>query len=151
MRLRYPRRARRRGNVIVEFALAFPLLFVFLGGMFQFGHAFYVYNELQSAVRAGVRYAAQADFDGDGGGTDFRARVRSMVVHGSPVAPSGTPPLVNGLTTGNVTVNWQADGAGIPQTITVNINDFTIHAVWGSFTLANKPRSTFIWLGQYVT
>ena len=150
MRLGRRRRAGQRGNVIVEFALAFPLLFVFLGGMFQFGHAFYVYNELQSAVRAGVRFAAQADFDGGTGGATFRTQVRNMVVYGSP-SSSGPPPLVNGLTTGNVAVNWQADGAGIPQTVTVNISDFTIYAVWGSFTLSNKPRSTFIWLGQFVS
>jgi Flp pilus assembly protein TadG len=145
----YQKQRRQRGNVIVEFGLAFPLLFVFLGGMFQFGFAFFVYNQLQSAVRTGVRFASTYDFDSQNNGDNFRTAVRNMVVYGTPTA--GSVPVVNGLTTGNVNVTWAADGAGVPQTVTVNISAFTFYAVWGSFTLSNKPRSTFIYLGQFLS
>src|SRR5262245_17518824 len=59
-------RARRRGqsgNALIEFALAFGFLFPCLTGTFQFGYAFFIYNELQNAVRQGARYAAFKTYD----------------------------------------------------------------------------------------
>ena len=53
--------ARREGNALVEFALSAPLIFTVLVGTFQFGYAFYVYNQLQVSVRSGVRYASQLE------------------------------------------------------------------------------------------
>jgi len=133
---------------MIEFGLAFPLLFVFLSGMFQFGYAFFIYNELQSTIRAGARYAATADFDG-GAGADFTERVQNMVVYGRPTG--GSIPLVKQLTTSNVGVTWATDGAGLPQTVTVRISSFPFYAVFKTITLTNKPRSTFIFLGQYMS
>ena len=134
---------------MIEFGLAFPLLFVFLSGMYQFGYAFFVYNELQSAVRSGARFASTNDFDAGGGGSTFQTQVRNMVVYGTP--SGGDAPLVRGLATGNVNVTWTVDGAGIPQTVTVAISDFSFYAVFRTFTIPNKPRATFIYLGQYVS
>lgn len=148
-RSRWNRPRARRGNVVVEFGLAFPLLLTFMSGMFQYGYGFFLYNQLQSVVRAGARYASTADFDSAGGGATFQSNVKNMVVYGTSSA--GTTPLVRGLTTANVTVTWQADGAGIPQTITVNIANFIINAVWGSITLSDKPRATYIYLGQFLS
>ena len=143
------RNRRRRGSVIVEFALAFPLLFAFLGGMFQFGYAFHIYNQIQSAIRNAGRYAATADFDGEAGGAAFRTGVRNMAVFGNPAG--GTVPVAAGLATGNIAVAWQADGAGIPQVVSVTLNDFTLNGIWGSFVITGRPRSTFIYLGQFVS
>ena len=142
------RPSRRRGNVILEFGLAFPLLFLLLSGMYQFGYAFFVYNQLQSAVRTGGRYAATTDFDGGGSGANFKSRIQNIVVYG--VTSGGTTPVVKGLTTAKVNVTWIADSKLIPQTITVRINDFSFYAVARTFTLSNKPKATFIYLGQYI-
>ena len=139
----------RRGNVILEFGLAFPLLVTFMSGMFQFGYGFFVYNQLQSAIRTGARYGSTADFDGAGAGADYTTRVRNMVVYGTPTA--GSVEVVRGLSPVNVAVNWVADGVGIPQVVTVNIQAYNLWAVWGTFTLTNKPRSVFIYLGQYLS
>jgi Flp pilus assembly protein TadG len=148
--LQNPRRPRtRRGNAIIEFGLAFPLLFLFLSGMYQFGYAFFIYNELQSAIRAGARFASTADFDAGGDGSTFRNRVRNVVVYGSP--DGGSSPLVQGLGPSNVNVTWSVDAKGIPQTVTVAINGYTFYAVFRTFTIPNKPRATFIYLGQYVS
>lgn len=143
------KRRGRRGNVLVEFGLAFPLLFLLLSGMYQFGYAFFIYNELQSVVRSGVRYGATADFDANAGGAAFRTQVQNMVVYGTTTA--GSTPLVQGLATSKVNVTWTTDAAGIPQTITVAISNFSFYAVFGTITLPNKPRSTFIYLGQYIS
>ena len=133
---------------MIEFGLAFPLLFVFLSGMYQFGYAFFIYNELQSAIRTGARFASTLDFDG-GAGSGFRSKVQNMVVYGTPTA--GSTPVVRGLTTAKVNVTWTTDGAGIPQTVTVAINNFSFYAVFRTITLPNKPRATFIYLGQYIS
>ncbi len=149
MVFRRPTHPARSGNVIVEFALAFPLLITFLGGMFQFGYAFFIYNQLQSTVRTGARFASTADFDSSSGGANYRSQVTNMVLYGTPTA--GSTPVVRGLTTSNVNVSWETDAAGIPQVITVNIVNYTLSAVWASFTLSNKPRSVFIYQGQFVS
>lgn len=140
---------RRRGNVMIEFGLAFPLLFVFLSGMYQFGYAFFIYNELQSTVRTGARFASTLDFDAGNGGTNFRNQVKNVVVYGTPSA--GAAPLVKGLTPSKVDVTWASDAAGIPQTITVSISNYSFYAVFRTFTIPNKPRATFIYLGQYMS
>lgn len=138
-----------RGNVVIEFGLAFPLLFVFLSGMYQFGYAFFIYNELQSVIRSGARYASTADFNAGMGGSTFQSRVRNVVVYGAP--GGGATPLVRGLTTSQVSVTWSADAAGIPQTVTVSISNYSFYAVFRTITIPNKPRSTFIYLGQYIS
>ena len=146
--LRHPRR-HQRGNAIVEFGLAYPLLFVFLSGMFQFGYAFFVYNQLQTVVRTGARYASTNDFDSASGGSTFRTQVQNIVVYGAP--GGGATPLVKGLTPGAVNVTWTTDAAGIPQTVTINISSFSFYAVFRTFTVPNKPRATFIYLGQFIS
>ena len=66
MRLRRNHRSRRsnqRGNTLVEFALSFSLLVPVFLGVYEFGYAFYVYNEMQTAVRSGARYASRRVYD----------------------------------------------------------------------------------------
>ena len=141
------RRSRQRGNAIAEFGLSFPVLLVFLIGMFQLGYAFFLYNELQSVIRTAGRYASLADFDSAQAGATFTSNVKNVVVYGATTA--GAKALVPGLTTGMVTVTWQADGAGIPQTITVKVSSFSFSVLGSSFQLTNKPQETFIYLGQF--
>ncbi len=134
---------------MVEFGLAFPLLFLLLIGMFQFGYGFFLYNELQASVRSATRYAAQFDFDSSTGGATFQSNVQNMLVYGTP--SGGSTPVVPNLSTSAVSVTWVADGAGIPQTVTVKISSYTFSALGTSFTLTNKPQATFIFLGQFVS
>jgi Flp pilus assembly protein TadG len=47
-----------RGSQIVEFAVALPLLVVFVVGIFDFGNAFNIKYKLTNAVREGARFAA---------------------------------------------------------------------------------------------
>ncbi len=117
--------------------------------MYEFGYAFYIYNELQSVVRTGVRYAATADFDATAGGAAFRTQVKNIVVYGT--TGSGSTPLVKGLATSQVSVTWNSDAAGIPQTVTVAVSNYSFYAVFGTITIPNKPRATFIYLGQYIS
>jgi Flp pilus assembly protein TadG len=41
----------RKGQSMVEFALVLPLLLLLLGGIVDFGHAFYQYSSIENAAR----------------------------------------------------------------------------------------------------
>jgi hypothetical protein len=51
------RRKRSRGQALVEFALALPVLLVIFMGLFDFGRAVFAYNSLSNAAREGARVA----------------------------------------------------------------------------------------------
>lgn len=52
-----PGRPRERGAAAVEFALVLPILLLFLGGIIDFGRAFFTQVVLTNAAREGVRAA----------------------------------------------------------------------------------------------
>ena len=138
----------QRGSAIIEFALAFPLIVMMMGTLFQFGYGFMTYNTLQGAIRGGARYASIADFDAPSG-TDFVANVKNVVVYGIP-NPDSDPPVVRGLATSHVIVDSSnQDGSGIPITVSVSISGFELFRVFSAITLTNKPKSTFTYMGQY--
>ncbi len=85
----------RGGNAVVEFAITFPMLIFMMSSLFQFGHAFLVYNALEGAVRGGARYASVTDFDAPDG-VEFTEAIKKVVVYGTP-SPDGQNPLVPGL------------------------------------------------------
>jgi Flp pilus assembly protein TadG len=139
----------RAGNAIIEFGVAFPMLFSLLLGTFQIGFTLHLYDQLQSTVRNGARYASVADFDSASGGSSFKSSVANMVVYGS--AAGGVTPLVTGLRTTAVSVTWLADAAGIPQTVTVKISSYAFSVLGVSYRLTNKPQITFIYQGQFLS
>lgn len=141
------KRRRQGGNAIIEFALAFGFLFPAVTGTFQFGYAFFVYNELQNAVREGARYAGFKTYESSSSTptTAFTNEVQNSVVYGNPAG--GTVPVVQNLTTDNVlvTVNWVN---GVPGSITVSIQNYTLDAFLKTFTIS-KPSATFSYMGVY--
>jgi len=138
----------RRGNVILEFALSFGLLFSVFAGVFQFGHTFFLYNNLQSAVRAGARYASIETYE-SGSATPtsaYLAAVRNVVLYGDPAG--GSTPRLPGLRPEHIQVSVTMD-RGVPREITVAIDGYRIDAVVGSLTLNGKPRVTMPYMGRF--
>ncbi|HET8550573.1 MAG TPA: TadE family protein [Bryobacteraceae bacterium] len=157
---RSERDSNRRGNALVEFAIAFTFISVLFTGVFQFGYTFYLYNNLLTNIRAGARYAAQKSYTPGPGTTvsnpvpqsAYVAAVKNMVVYGTPNPTDASRPVVPDLTTANVEVVPSVDSNGIPQSITVRIsraNPFTINAVVASKRLVGKPSVTFQYTGIY--
>ena len=149
--MRFPvtlaRRRGQRGNALIEFALAFGFLFPVLTGTFQFGYAFFVYNELQNAVRQGARYAAYKTYDSSSTtpSTAFANSVKNAVVYGNPAG--GTVPIVPSLTTANV--NLQVTFTeGVPEMMTVSIQNYTLDAFLRTFSIS-KPAASFSYVGVY--
>jgi len=144
----------RRGNVMVEFAIGAGVLVFVFAGTFQFGYTFYQYNILKNAVSDGAHYASLRPYDSKTTtpSAGFKTAVRNMVVYGDPAG--GTSPLAPGLTTGNVNLtvyftNGLTTLPGVPETMTVSIDGYTIGAVFGTTSLANKPSVTYAYQGFF--
>jgi Flp pilus assembly protein TadG len=136
----------RRGNAMLEFALAAGILVPAFAGTFQYGYTFYVYNNLGSAVRDGARYASNLSYDSSSSTPSdaFSTAVKNTVVYGNS-AGTGSP-VVSGLTTSHVQVLPTMNGA-IPKTMTVRITGFSVNAIFGTTTFTGKPSTTFNYTG----
>ena len=139
---------RDSGNAMIEFALSFALLFPTLAGCYQFGYAFFVYNQMQSAVRSGARYASLRTYNSSTAtpSASYVAAVRNTVVYGNPAG--GTAPVVPGLTPENVVVSAVFVN-GVPREITVGYQNFRADAVLKLIDFNQKPYVTIPYLGRY--
>src|SRR5271167_2018146 len=101
----------RRGSAILEFAVATTILVPLLVGTFQFGYTLYVYNNLDSAVRGGARYASLRSYDSATATPSpaFSSAVKNMVIFGNP---EGTGlPVAAGIGAANVEVLPNMNGS----------------------------------------
>jgi hypothetical protein len=147
----HPRR--EKGHAMLELAMCASVLVACLGGTFQFGYTFYVYNQLVTAVGNGARYAS---------GHTYRAAtpkdiekgdeaIRNMVVYGDPHPSAGAIPVVPDLKRDEVEVKWifSNEKTGAPEFVDVSIAGHRVNALLGSFNFSGRPRVEFPYLGRY--
>lgn len=137
---------KRNGNVILEFAIGSGVLVAAFTGTFQFGYTFLQYNNLENAVARGARYASVVPYDSATStpSAAFQTAVQNVVLYGSPTAGSMT--VLPSLTSSNVTLTVTFRN-GVPDTMMVCINGYTIDSIFGTTTLVNKPRATYVYQG----
>src|SRR5437899_2149492 len=125
----------RRGNAMIEFALAAPLAFTIMAGTFQFGYTFYVYNQLALAARAGVRHGSLIDYKGTSSACVAATQdtVKNMVVYGTPTPGASAVPVVRGLSKAKVNVSYNPDAKGVPTDVTVSFSGFSVNALFTTF------------------
>ena len=126
----------RRGSALVEFAVSLIVLSTLLTGIFQLGYAFYAYETLVHAVRAGARYASLQGADATNA-KDFAISVRNLVAYGDPKPARDAKPVVAGLEAQNVDLTLEAGSAS------VSIKSFAIDALFTKFRLDGRPSVTF--------
>ena len=144
----------RRGNAMIEFALASTILIPMFFGTFQFGYTFYVYNLLSSQIRAGARYASLRTFRCQGSSiAKFKTAVGNVVRFGNP---EGTGVVIEpGLTAAQVDVQIKdkngvnADSTHTPEYVTVSTTGYAVDAVFKTFTFTGKPILRFPYIGRY--
>lgn len=148
MRARLKNLRAERGSATIEFALSFALLFAVFTGVFQFGYAFYQYNYLESAVRAGARYASLRVYDSSTAtpSAAYLTAVRNMVLYGSP--SGGVQPVTRGLTADKVSVTVTME-RNVPRRVSVAVVNYQIDAVFTKLSLNGKPKAVFRYLGRY--
>ena len=140
------RKRHENGVAVLEFALSSSVLIALLAGVFQFGHSFFVYNQLMVAVSNAGELGSKMNYD-TANPSAYSTALKNMVVYGDTTA--GTSPIVLGLTTSNVHVNSTLV-SGIPVDVTVSITGYQVDAVFTKFSFSGKPRATFAYMGHVV-
>ncbi len=142
------RQRSRRGSALVELSLAFPVCALLLFGTFQFGFAFFEYSKLQTAVRAGARYAALRSYDSSTATPSdaYLAAVRNVVLYGDP--NGSAQPVVKDLSPANVSVQVTMNGS-TPSEVSVGIVNYSFNAVFTRFQWNGKPAAHFRYQGRY--
>jgi hypothetical protein len=127
--------------------IAVPLLVSLFLGCWQFGYAFYLYDELTQAVRAGGRYASVRHYLSLTATptSEYTLAVKNMVVYGHP--EGGTVPVVRGLAPDNVNVQVVFE-QNIPARVSISIENFSVGTFW-TINLRGKPWADFPFLGVW--
>ena len=133
------------GNAMLEFALAWSILWAMFAGVYEIGYAYYVYNVLMTSVANAAELGSKLGYD-TASPASYSTALKNMVVYGDETA--GTKPLVPNLTSSNVNVNVSLDTAGMPRDVTVTVTGYSINALFASYALNNKPRATTLYFGQ---
>jgi Flp pilus assembly protein TadG len=133
-----------RGAALVEFAIVATVFLSVMFGVIEFGRLFWTHNALRDAARRGARYATVRRNDSNG-----IAAVKNMVVYGDPAG--GTTPVVSGLTTNDVQVNFQNyNGLQLSSKATVSIENgsgqpyqfqFSVPLIGGTFSMPKYKTS----------
>src|SRR3954454_8161162 len=140
-------KCKQRGNAVIEFAMLIPILVAMFMGTWSYGCAYYIYAQLESAVRSGARYAALTTYDA-GSSVAYQTAVQNVVVYGNP--GGGSQPVVAGLQPSNVNVFVQFSGS-IPTSVAVSISGYKIPGMFASpATLINKPALQSPFMGYYL-
>ena len=101
--------SRQKGLAAVETALVAALVLIVLFAVFEVGRVFFVANALEEATRRGARVAAVCQIDDPA--------IREIAIFNSS-GGGATSPLVFGLTTANIDVEYIAnDGNAIGDTV----------------------------------
>lgn len=133
---RHDRKRGERGAALMEFAIAATVFLTSLFGVIEVGRLLWTHNALRDAARRGARYAAIRKND-----TASQTAVKKMVVYGDPNAnPATAQPVVAGLTTANVVLEYQNyNGIQLSSRATVSITGasfkFAVPLVGGTITL----------------
>jgi len=144
-----------RGHAMLELALSAAVMVSCLVGTFQFGYAFYVYNQLVTAVGNGGRYAAMRSYRGAADQDVERTNrgIRNMVAYGDPEPGPDAAPVAVKLAPEQVEVRWimseKGDDKGAPVAVNISIRDYRLDAVFHTFTFTGRPSVEFPYVGRF--
>ncbi|HVF87981.1 MAG TPA: TadE/TadG family type IV pilus assembly protein [Pyrinomonadaceae bacterium] len=106
---------KERGAALVEFAIGGTVFLTAIFGVVELSRLLWTHNALADATRRGARYAVN-HADADAGA------VRNVVVYNDPAG--GTTPVVRGLATADVQVQYSSDFGLAKGTVTVSIDEY---------------------------
>ena len=115
-----------RGAALVEFALGAAIFMMVVFAVLEFGILLWTHNALTDSARRGARYAINQCNPGDGACANSSTsieRTKNVVVYGTPSPATGAQPVVQGLSTANVQVNYASFGVSAGR-VTVSVDSF---------------------------
>lgn len=133
------------GTAIVEFTLTAAFFLMIIMAIVSAGHLFFTHNAMVESTRRGARYAATqckpALVGCVNSGTSLE-RVKNVVLYGTPTA--GSAPLVNGLTTDNIQVDYSANFGVAQGTVSVKIVTYNYTFAVAATVINMPPYQTTV-------
>jgi len=124
-----------QGVQLLELAIVLPLLLLMFGVVAEFGRYFYEYSTAAKGARAGARYLISKSVTSTG--TDWEANAKNIVVYGN-AAGTGTP-ILPGLSTANVNVQYSGGVAAVPELVKVSIVNYEHESLFDIGQMLNTP------------
>jgi len=126
-----------QGIQLVELAIVIPLMLMMFAAVAEFGRYFYEYTTAAKGARVGARFLASKSVNS---ATNYEAQAKNLVVYGN-IAGTGTP-ILPGLTTANVEVQYVGGPAGVPDLVKVNIVGYQHQSIIDLGKLLNNPAAS---------
>lgn len=124
-----------QGVQLLELAIVIPIMLLLFAAVAEFGRYFYEYTTLAKGARVGARYLASKCATGSP--TNWRDNGKKVVVFGN-TAGTGTP-ILTGLETANVDVQYTGGTTGVPDMVTVSIINYPHASVFDLGKMLNNP------------
>ena len=136
-RLNWLNRFRRdeQGVQLVELAIVLPIMLLMFAAVAEFGRYFYEYSTASKAARLGARYLASKSAASNK--NDWEAIAKNIVVYGN--AAGDGDPVLPGMTTANVDVQYSGGAASIPELVKVTIVNYQHESLFDLGGLLNTP------------
>lgn len=141
-----------RGTSVAEFAVVALVFFMIIIGIIEFGRLLYTHNALTDATRRGARFASlNSATSGDAVKNEVvYGRNATYDVNGNPTSP----PVINGLTTSMVSVEYVGVPIGSSGTMTgygTNLGTTTVKIEGYTFDLMIPIVNRQLTLPSYTT
>jgi hypothetical protein len=122
-----------RGVQLLEIAIVLPIMLMLFGAVAEFGRYFYEYSSAAKASRVGARYLASRCANNP----TYQTTAKNIIVYGN-AAGSGSP-VLPGLSTANVQVQYTGGTTGIPELVKVSIINYKHQSVVDLGKLLKNP------------
>jgi Flp pilus assembly protein TadG len=136
-RMNWLHRFRRdeQGVQLLELAIVLPIMLLLFGVVAEFGRFFYEYSTAAKGARLGARYLISKSANSTG--SNWEAIAKNIVVYGN--AAGDGDPILPGLTTANVEVQYSGGTAGVPELVKVGIVNYQHDSLFDLGTMLNTP------------
>lgn len=124
-----------QGVQLLELAIVLPILMLLFASVAEFGRYFYEYTTVAKGARAGARYLAAKSATSTS--TNWQANAKNVVVYGN-TAGTGTP-ILTGLSTANVQVQYLGGTPGVPDMVKISIINYKHTPVFDIGKMLNVP------------
>jgi Flp pilus assembly protein TadG len=127
-----------RGVQLVELAIVLPILLLLFAAVAEFGRYFYEYTTVAKGARVGARYLVSKSVMSTQ--ADWKTNAKNLVVYGN-TAGTGNP-ILTGLTTANVDVQYVGGTTGVPDLVKVSIINYKHQSVFDLGKMLNNSALT---------
>lgn len=125
-------RSDERGVQLLEVAIVIPILLLLFASVAEFGRYFYEYTTAAKGARVGARYLISKSVSAG----NHIAEAKNLVVYGN-IAGTGTP-ILPGMTTANVDIQYVGGTAGVPDLVKVSIISYPHQPIFDLGKLLNN-------------